>query len=82
MTGLEVSEQAQKVAKEAAMRMGLERRKRTAPLPKKETVRDHETIPLPPEVDGDDKLPPGMKWQDLPRFIKVQGWEKDSKIVR
>ena len=38
-------------------------------------------VPLPVE-DHDDKLPPGLTWDDIPRFVKIHGWNRDSPEIK
>ena len=31
---------------------------------------------------GESRLPEGMEWQQIPKFVKVQGWEKNSPTLK
>ena len=46
-----------------------------------ENLRQDTNIP-DEEPEDDDPLPPGLSLENLPRFKKINGWEKENKHLR
>ena len=40
------------------------------------------TFPISPKGKNESRLPEGMEWQQLPKFVKVHGWEKNSPTLK
>ena len=93
---MEKNEFARSIAQEAAKNLGSDRKVRSrsnvASIPDKRGAQEipenvlredfsEELIPLPKE-DHDDKLPAGMTWEDIPKFAKIHGWQRDSKEIK
>ena len=81
-TGRENNFQAQEVAESARRRTSSAARQVRRP---KWDDAGEDLVALPEEAaaeEADDRLPPGLSWTDLPRFVRIFGWEKDNKEMR
>lgn len=89
-TGLEGQDQARDLAKEAQQKYVSGRRKHNSRdlghvhsvMGELKPLQQESEESEKPRPDLDDHLPEGFKLEDLPRFEKIQAWDKSNGVVK